>query len=147
MTQRAEGVHFGHWMRHGGMYPEKQPRLFQRGKGSFSLEHVHASLDVDGKVGELTEPFLHYSYDSVSAFLKKMDTYTTFQAEIWRKRGLAWSFGNHWKYGLVRPFLRFGQKYIYLQGFRDGFLGFFAGIMSAVSEFIAYVKIEAQHED
>ncbi|MBU6389139.1 glycosyltransferase family 2 protein, partial [Patescibacteria group bacterium] len=54
-----KNFYFGKWMRFGGMYPEKQPRLFRQGKGSFSLEHVHATLDIDGPVGELEQPFLH----------------------------------------------------------------------------------------
>ncbi|MBU6389617.1 glycosyltransferase family 2 protein, partial [Patescibacteria group bacterium] len=81
---------------------------------------------------------------TMTQFLRKMDTYTTFQAELWRQSGVRWSAGNHWRYGLIRPLLRFGQKYLYLQGFRDGFLGFFAGIMAAVSEFLAYVKVKVE---
>jgi glycosyltransferase involved in cell wall biosynthesis len=136
-----KNFYFGRWMRYGGMYPEKQPRFFRKGQGTFSMRHVHESLEIKGKVGELREPFLHYSYQNVSQFLHKLDNYTTFQARLWHSQKIRWGGKNHLTYGLLRPFLRFGQKYVLMSGYRDGFWGFFAAWMSGVSEFIAYCKL------
>ena len=132
----------GKWMQHGGMYPEKQPRLFRKGHGSFkNPEALHEPLIIDGSVGDLTQNFLHYSYRSVKVFMAKQAKYTEVQAENWQKEGLSWTLNNHIKYGLIRPFARFVQKYFVLAGWRDGFLGFFAAWMAGQGEFLAYVKL------
>ena len=136
-----KNFYLGHWMRHGGMYPERQPRLFRRGKGRFALTHVHETLQIDGTLGEISEPFLHYSYTSVRQYLAKLDIYSSVQAEIWHKEGLRWSAGNTFKYAIVRPLGRFVQIYIAKLGFLDGLVGFFASWMAGLTEFVTYLKL------
>jgi|LFRM01.2.fsa_nt_gb glycosyltransferase involved in cell wall biosynthesis len=136
-----KNLYFGRWLRWGGYYPDAQPRLFRRGKGRFPMKHVHEFLEIDGNVGALREPFIHLSYQTVAQFMHKFQFYTTFQAEKWAEAGIRWSPRNHLKYGVVRPAGVFFRQYFLWQGFRNGFVGFFAAVMSAVYEFVAYAKL------
>ena len=44
-------VFWGRWVRHGGLYPDWQLRLFRRGRGRFVERAVHESVRVDGTRG------------------------------------------------------------------------------------------------
>jgi glycosyltransferase involved in cell wall biosynthesis len=131
----------GTWMRHGGWWPERQPRLFRKGKGSFKMEHVHELLDIDGTVGVITEPFVHLTYRTIREHFRKTDTYTSFQAEKWAAAGVRWSPKNHLVYGFGRPLARFVQKYLLERGFLDGWKGYYAAFEAAHYEFLSYMKI------
>ena len=54
-------IFWGAWVRHGGLYPDYQLRLFRRGRGRFVENAVHESVTVDGRVDTLAEPLLHHS--------------------------------------------------------------------------------------
>ena len=49
---------WGAWVRHGGLYPDYQLRLFRRGAGRFVDSAVHESVTVAGRVEKLAEPLL-----------------------------------------------------------------------------------------
>lgn len=55
-------IFWGRWVRHGGLYPDWQVRLFRRGRGRFSARAVHESVQVDGAVGRLAGHLEHRSY-------------------------------------------------------------------------------------
>ena len=44
----------GRWVRHGGLYPDWQLRLFRRGRGAFVERAVHESVRVDGPTGRFS---------------------------------------------------------------------------------------------
>src|SRR4030095_10550748 len=44
-------VFWGAWVRHGGLYPDYQLRLFRRRAGRFVADVVHESVRVEGRVG------------------------------------------------------------------------------------------------
>jgi tryptophanyl-tRNA synthetase len=46
-------IMWGRFMRHGGLYPDWQLRLFRRGRGRFVERAVHESVEVTGEVGRL----------------------------------------------------------------------------------------------
>jgi glycosyltransferase involved in cell wall biosynthesis len=133
--------YFGKWMRHGGMYPEKQPRLFRNGKGRMPGNELHETLQVDGSVGDLKNTFDHLAYRNMNQFMHKLDSYSRAQAEAWYKKGVRWNFANHVKYGVIRPFARFIEKYIVKAGFLDGFLGLFVAWIAGVSELLTYTRV------
>src|SRR3989442_9210630 len=55
-------IFWGRWVRHGRLYPDRQMRLFRRGRGRFVDVEVHESVRVDGPVERLEAPLLHASY-------------------------------------------------------------------------------------
>jgi len=75
-----KNIIFGQWIKHGLWWPDKQIRLFRRGKGLFPCEHIHEYIKIDGSVGELQEPYIHYNYESVHQYLTKIDRASTSEA-------------------------------------------------------------------
>jgi glycosyltransferase involved in cell wall biosynthesis len=119
-------VFWGRWIRHGGLYPDWQLRLFARGRGRFAERSVHESVTVEGSVGRLSGHLEHRSYRDVADFLARADRYSTLAAEEWLTAGrrsrplidLA-----------VRPAGRFLGMYLARGGFLDGWRGFLLAVL------------------
>ncbi len=73
--------YLGRWILHGGWYPDRKVRLFNRAKARWVGEFVHESVKVDGSVGHLESNLLHFTCDSLSEHLRTMDRYTTLAAQ------------------------------------------------------------------
>jgi glycosyltransferase involved in cell wall biosynthesis len=119
-------VFWGRWIRHGGLYPDWQLRLFRRGRGRFVERSVHESVTVDGSVGRLTGHLEHRSYRDVADFLERADRYSTLAADEWlasgrRARPLMDLVG--------RPVGRFLGMYVARAGFLDGWRGFLLAVL------------------
>ncbi len=118
----------GHRMRGGGWYPDYQLRLLRRGRARYDRAHpVHEIVILDGKAGHLENPFIHYNYDTVTQFRRKMGRYTTFEAEILLEQGVQvrlWT--NIWM-----PLREFWRRFVTLRGYRDHVYGLlFCALMS-----------------
>ncbi len=107
------------WIRHGGLYPDWQIRLFRRGRARFRDREVHESVQVEGRVGRLRAALLHRSYRNVADFLARADRYSTLAAEEWRRGGRR-ARGRDL---LLRPLGRFLGMYVLRLGFLDGWRG------------------------
>ena len=137
---------FGHWLQHGGQYPDYQLRLFKKGKGHFPNEHVHEMLKIDGSVGFLKNPMLHFPYLTISQFIKKMDFYSTFEAQHLHKKGVQPSFANSIKFLFLKPKSRIFRRWIIKGGFRDGVPGLFAAVFDAIGWMLRYFKLWEIHK-
>lgn len=138
---------FGCWLRYGGQYPDYQLRLFARGKAHFPNQHVHESLRVEGSIGQLRQAMIHYPYLNISQFLKKMDFYSSFEAQHLYKKGTTISLINSLYYLLYKPKTRVFRRYVLKGGFRDGLPGFFAAVFDGVGWMLRYYKLwELQKE-
>jgi glycosyltransferase involved in cell wall biosynthesis len=119
-------VFWGRFIRHGGLYPDWQVRLFARGRGRFVERSVHESVKIEGRVGRLTGHLEHRSYRDVADFLARADRYSTLAAEEWvaagrRPRPLVDL--------VVRPIGRFLAMYVGRAGFLDGWRGFLLAVL------------------
>jgi len=132
---------FGRPLLHGGQYPDRQLRLFRRGFASFPNRHVHESLDVQGEIGNLRQAFDHFPYPTLSVFLRKMDFYTSFQADFWRQEGRRPSLFDDVRFFIARPATRFLRRYFLKQGFRDGWQGFVACLGDSFGIAMSWAKL------
>jgi glycosyltransferase involved in cell wall biosynthesis len=131
-------VFWGRWIRHGGLYPDWQLRLFRRGRGWFGGRTVHESVTVDGSVGRLTGHLEHRSYRDVADFLERADRYSTLAAGEWLAAG-----------GRARPFVdlvmrpagRFLAMYVARAGFLDGWRGFLLAVLYAYYVLMRSAKV------
>jgi len=80
-TVPRRNIFWGRWVRHGGLYPDRQLRLFRRGRGRFEARAVHESVRVDGRVAPVDGHLEHRSYRDVSDFLMRADRYSTLAAD------------------------------------------------------------------
>ncbi len=125
----------GRPMRHGGWHPDRVLRLARRGKARFSSDIVHERLLVDGPVGDLSEPMLHYSYASVDDVLRKMRTYALASAAARRRKGVRAGLGI----AIARSSFGFFKAYVLKAGFLDGKRGFVAACFKAQETFWRYI--------
>ena len=127
----------GRWIRYGGWYPGYVIRLFQREKGRFGEERVHERLIVDGPIGKLNEPLLHYTDDSIHHYFDKFNAYTTLAAQDLVDKSKRASLLDL----LFRPIHMFLRMYVLRVGYLDGREGFLLAVFSAHYVFTKYAKL------
>lgn len=127
----------GRWIMHGGWYPGRVTRLFNKTKAGFSESDVHEKLIVNGAIGELLNDMEHYTDPSIKHYFSKFNRYTSLAAEELEKKG------KHFKITdiLLRPFFLFIKMYILRGGFLDGMQGFMLAVFSANYVFTKYCKL------
>ncbi len=129
-------IFWGRWIRHGGLWPDWQLRLFKRGRAWFAERAVHESVAVTGSVGRLEAPLVHRSYRDVSDFLARADRYSTLAAEEWVRSGTRVRASDL----LLRPAFRFLSMYVLKGGCLDGRRGFLLATLYAYYVFIRSAK-------
>jgi glycosyltransferase involved in cell wall biosynthesis len=77
----------GSWIRHAGIYPDYQIRLFRRDAGRWNEREVHAHINVPGETRTLKHHILHYGMPNISKQLHNLDRYTRYEADELRKHG------------------------------------------------------------
>lgn len=128
----------GQWIRHGGWYPNYQLRLYQKEAGSFALREVHEQVVVKGPVGTLKAPLEHYTYDSISDYLKRMDRYSDLSARQYLQEGKKVS----WPEILFRTKYTFFKMWILQKGFLDGAKGLVLALLYSYYTFVKYAKLK-----
>jgi len=110
----------GRVIRHAGWFPDYQLRLIERGAARFDpVRLVHERAVVDGPVGHLRAPLVHFNYRSLAEFIVKQECYCPLEAQRWLAQ-----FGRPRLRALVgQPIREFWRRYIRLRGFREGWLG------------------------
>lgn len=109
----------GRWVRYGGTYPDHQIRVLRRDRARWTEREVHAHINVPGKIETLRHDLLHYDIPHVGRPLRNLDRYTRYEADELNKKGVKF----RWHHLLVRPLGVFLYRYLWLQGFRDGWRG------------------------
>jgi hypothetical protein len=115
-------------------------RLINRVKGSFPCKSVHEQIAIDGSVGHLAQPMLHYSYRTRKEYWNKADTYTSLTAKEFQKASVSKTVGSFLLYTVVKPVLTFGSIFLRHKGFVDGLTGFEFALYSGLHWAIAYKK-------
>ncbi len=111
----------GKQVHYGGFYPDYQLRLLRRDRARYDPDRpVHEVVILEGASGHLQEPMLHYNYDDWAQFHAKQRRYAALEARILVERGI-----KPWPHKFVRqPLREFWRRYVTLQGWRDGWIGF-----------------------
>jgi hypothetical protein len=128
--------YLGRWILHSGWYPDRKVRLYDRRKARWVGDYVHESVQVDGSIGHLECNLLHYTCDSMSEHLSRIDHYTTLAAEeiVSRDRRVRWTDL------VLDPLWTFVRTYFFQAGFLDGTEGLTIAFMAAFYNFVKYAK-------
>lgn len=128
----------GTWVRHGGWYPDKKLRLYDREQGRWHglLLHEEYRLNAGARAGRLKNDLLHYSFPSISDHLRQVDHFTNVFSQEMRLQGRKPSF---WPM-LYKPWSKFIEMYVLKAGFRDGAIGFNIAVISSYAAFVKYAK-------
>jgi glycosyltransferase involved in cell wall biosynthesis len=127
----------GRWICHGDWYPDRQTRLWQRGRAQWGGMDPHDKLEVQGSIGFLRNNLLHHTADTIDHQIAKIPRYTEAFAHDARQQGRRGSIFDL----SVRPAWRFFRGYILRLGFLDGWQGYYIAWMTAFYTATRYAKL------
>jgi glycosyltransferase involved in cell wall biosynthesis len=127
----------GHFIRHGGWYPDYILRLFKRTVGQFSNDLVHERILTTGKSGRLNTAIIHYSYRNDDDYLRKLAHYSSLGARQAFEAGKRSSFAGV----LVHSLAAFLRCYVFKRGLLDGRAGLMVAISAAETTYHKYFKL------
>jgi (heptosyl)LPS beta-1,4-glucosyltransferase len=129
-------VFYGRWIQGGGLYPDRQLRLFRRHAGRYDDVLLHEHLAVRGRIDRLTAPLDHYSMPTIKDHVRKMMRYTTLGAqEKLKTRSKVTALdiaGSH--------LVTIVKTYIFRKGYRDGIHGVIVALFAGLHTFVKYAK-------
>jgi (heptosyl)LPS beta-1,4-glucosyltransferase len=126
--------YFGHWVHYGGFYPDYQLRLARKSKIHYDpAQKVHEIPTLDGKAGYLTNPFIHYCYQSYREWKTDEARYARLMAETLFAKGVYPTY-----HLIAAPILSFIEQFFVKQSYRDGRTGFQLSLAMAYGAFNIY---------
>jgi len=126
--------HLGHYYTRP-IYRDFPVRLFRRERGHIGGVDPHDKVVVDGRVGRLKSPILHFSYLDIADHVATINRFSTrAAAEIEPSAIAAIRMFTH-------PLWRFFNFYVVRGGFRDGGRGLYAAMTAAFYVFLKYAKV------
>lgn len=150
----------GRWVRHGGVYPDYNMRLFRRGRGRYEDRLVHEHVVLDGPAGYLANPLTHADDKGLERYFDRHNHYTTLEAiEIVRaekrdrngklhadvlvagppRRRALKNFAQ--RYLPARPVFLFLYMYVLKGGFLDGRVGFRYFLLKMLFDYFTDLKV------
>lgn len=128
--------HMGRWIRHGGWYPDRQIRFFNRKQCYWGEGHVHEKIQASS-LGRLKYPIHHWVFKDLADQVDTNNEYSTLGAKDLKNRGKRFSLFKL----LTKPPTKFLETYVIKKGFLDGLPGFIISISAAYSVFLKYAKL------
>lgn len=123
------------WLNHC-WYPDYKIRLYRKDLCEWTGVKLHEKITVkSGSISRLCGNILHYSFDSISEHLKKIDRFT--ELSLTEKPNNKITFFTI----LWHSLWIFIKIYFLKQGFRDGINGFVVAFLSMVHVFVKYTKL------
>lgn len=127
---------FGRLTRATGWFPDYQLRLFKHGCVHYERP-VHEVAVVDGAIGYLQQPLIHYNYHNAAQFHAKQRAYSTYEATILHVEGVRPRLHNF----LLQPLRQFWWRFVTLHGYEDGIHGLRLSLYMAYYEWVKYRKL------
>lgn len=126
---------FGRLTTGAGWWPDYQTRLLRIGQARYDPARlVHETVLLDGELGTLSEPLIHYNYHDLSQFLYKQRQYTAYEAQALfdsRVRPKPWN-------ELLQPLRHFHWRFFALKGYQNGLHGLRLSLLMTWYEFRKY---------
>lgn len=121
-------------------------KLFRRWYGHFPGENAHEAITFHGKIGFIQNPLLHYSHPTLEMQIKKMNVYSSQDAQLlfeWKKGGiLKRKIKMVTLYSLIiQPILYFLYLFLCRKGYKDGIHGVIVDWNMAFYVFLETVKV------
>lgn len=117
---------FGRLTHGAGWWPDYQLRFFRQGKARYERA-VHEIAIVEGAIGRLQHPLIHYNYDTPAQFHAKQRQYLLYDAQLLREKGVVPR--PHTAY--TQAARHFWWRFITLKGYRVGVHGaYLSGLMA-----------------
>ncbi|WP_420631105.1 glycosyltransferase family 2 protein [Candidatus Leptofilum sp.] len=127
---------FGKLTQGAGWFPDYQLRLFKHGFVRYERP-VHEIAVVDGEIGNLQQPLIHYNYRDVDHFRAKQRAYTSYDARILYDEGVKPKPHNY----ILQPLRQLYWRFVTLDGYKDGLHGLRLSLYMTYYEWVKYRKL------
>lgn len=131
-----QNIIFGKWIKSDHWWPDYTYRLFKKGAVIWQDE-IHSLPQIKGKGIDLENFIIHHNYQTVSQYLKKLDTYTDFQAQELTNKNTKFTPTDL----LAKPFSEFLSQYFARHAVSSGLHGLILSILQAFSVFVVMLKL------
>lgn len=131
-----KSYHLGRWILHGGWFPDRNIRLFNKKYGAWTGINPHDVIKVEGKPGKLKAPLEHFVFKDLAHNINTNNSYSSISAAILFESGKKPSLLRL----LFKPLGKFIETYLIKRGFLDGLPGFIISIGAAYSMFLKHAK-------
>lgn len=130
----------GRYLRYGSWRNVQRVRLFNKQVAHWSTDEVHEQLILAETVQKkFLKGFIHhYTYQSVEEHERKIEDYTTLDAQKMYNRGIKPGFIKLY----LGPKFTFIKNYFFRLGFLDGYYGFIAARLSGKHSYLKYKKLK-----
>jgi glycosyltransferase involved in cell wall biosynthesis len=140
----------GFWIRRKTYYfgrewrvTDRVQRVFRKARLKKWYGDVHESAEVEGKLGEITEPVLHDTHRNFEQMVEKTNEWSDMEANLRLKSGHPkmniWRFFRVMTTGFLASYFKGG-------GWKNGTAGVVEGVYQAFSMFITYAKLWEKQE-
>lgn len=132
----------GKWIRWCGWHPDRCIRLYHRAHTRFSDDQVHEGVIATNiRLVHLKGSLKHYSYNSISDFLEKMQLYSDLFAKqnTGKKRSSVGKAIAHGCFG-------FFKSYILKRGFLGGSEGWIISLYNGHTAYYKYLKLREANQ-
>lgn len=126
----------GTWIKYGGWYPDRIPRLYSKDMAQFTNPDVHEDLipQENLKLVQLRGILNHYSFPTFESQVLTNLKYAKLGAQKLGQRNCRPSLLSV----IFRPFWKFIECFLLKRGFLDGATGLLIAINASYSQFIKY---------
>ena len=134
---KRTSFYLGKQIKHCGWDKDHTLRLFNKYFGAFNDKPVHESVQINGAIGLLRNPMLHYTYPTLEAHFNKMKRYAQIGAEALYQKSRQSSPCT----AIFRGCLKFFKMYLLQRGFLDGKHGFLLSYNSGWGVYLKYLLL------
>lgn len=131
----------GHWVKHGGWYPDRKIRLWHKEFGAWTSSQVHEEvvrLSENYEIKKMNHDILHFGISNQNEHYQTIEEYSNIQAAEMLKLGKSYSVLKKF----LSPVFKFIEIYFLKLGFLDGLTGLTIARISAYANYLKYAKLE-----
>lgn len=128
--------HLRRWMLHGGNYPDRQIRLFDRKRANWLEAEVHERVLCKTKT-LMKSAILHWPFADIGEQVNTINRYSALRAVDFEKSGKKFSAFKM----VTKTISKFIESYVMKQGFRDGIPGLITSMNTSFSTFLRWAKL------
>lgn len=125
------------WLSHGGWWPDHQIRLILKKAFHTWPDRIHSSPQIEGSVGYLDKPFLHYFHGDIQNMVDKTTIYEQIESQLLYEAEKPVQTSTFFRKFLGELYRRLIKQ----QGYLDGTVGIIESMYQAYSKTITYLYL------
>ncbi len=123
------------WLQHGNWWPDFQTRLIKLSAFKSWPKKIHATPEIDGEVGLLKNPILHYFHGDIETMVEKTTLFEDIESGLLYEANRPVSTPTFFRKFAGELF----RRLIKYRGFMDGEVGIIENVYQAFSKTITYL--------